>query len=111
MPAGTTPFELLSAVGAGLCVLLTLYFGTRSVPFLVAHQLRDWERRIVAIERFKGEMSVQLEQLEQLDATVAKTRQRITTENRRAEQRAPTNGPRSLADIRAAAAAQGISFS
>lgn len=115
MPSGTTSIELLAVIGAALCALLTLYFGTRTVPFLVARQLRDWERRIVAIETFKGDMAVQLEQLGQLDASVAKSRQRITTENRRADQRvddrgAIVSGPggRSRDELRRAAAEQGL---
>ncbi len=116
MLAGTTSVELVSAVVAVLCVLATLSLSLRSVPYLVARQVRDWERRIGVLEtgwgQLKGDLSIQLEQLEQLDASVAKSRSRITTENRRADQRMPAQeGPRTRDQIRRAAAEQGVQFS
>jgi len=115
MLAGTTPIEFLSAIVAVLAMLATFWIGLRSVPYLVARQVRDWERRIAVLEtgwgQLKGDLSIQLEQLEQLDASVSKSRSRITTENRRADQRVPAQeGPRTRDQIRRAAVDQGVQF-
>jgi len=72
---------LLLSVSACLFVL---YISSRSTPWALSRQLKGWDGRLDELERdwnrTRGDLAVGLEQLEQLDASVKKHRQKTTQE-------------------------------
>ncbi len=91
-------------LSASAC-LFVLYIASRSVPWSISRQLKGWDGRLDALERewnrARGDLGVQLEQLEQLDESVKKHRQKVTQERVRLEQGTPSHGERgTLHDLR-----------
>lgn len=86
--------------------LFALYIASRSTPWALNRQLKGWDSRLDTLERdwnrFYGDMNTALEQLEQLDATIKKGRQKVTQERVRLEQGSgpPAQQPGSLHDLR-----------
>jgi len=91
---------------AGSCVLLCLWLSFRSLPWAISRQLKGWDLRLDQLEgewhRTSGDLSVSLEQLEQLDESVKKHRAKVTQERVRLEGPGPpgAQGPVSLHDLR-----------
>jgi len=84
--------------------LFALWIATRSTPWALSRQLKGWDGRLDDLERdwtrARGDMAVQLEQLEQLDESVKKHRSRVTQERVRLETGPPASQPGTLHDLR-----------
>jgi len=69
--------------------LFVLYVASRTTPWILNRQLKGWDLRLDELEaewnRVRGDLNLGLEQLEQLDASVKKHRQKVTQERVRLE--------------------------
>ncbi|MEE8509159.1 MAG: hypothetical protein V3T07_08860 [Myxococcota bacterium] len=87
----------------GASVLICGWLSYRSFPWAVSRLLKGWDGRLDYMEaewnRTRGDLAVQLEQLEQLDESVKKHRAKTTQERVRLDQRTP-EGPTPLSDLR-----------
>ncbi len=86
-------------------IAVAVWCAVRSVPWYLQRALAALETRVSEAEaswtRFHGDLVVQLEQLEQLDASVVKNRQKVTAENRRRGSSVEIpDAPTSIEDLR-----------
>ncbi len=90
----------------GASALICAWLSFRSLPWSISRQLKGWDARLDYVEgewnRTRGDLAVQLEQLEQLDESVKKHRSKVTQERVRLESSGPpgAEGPVSLHDLR-----------